>query len=94
MYAPTTAKRAFITKVIACNTTGSAAAASLFLDIDGTTYTQVTAIWYGKSVPANDSVEIDFHDGLELKSGGNLAVQTGTGSALTFTVIGRELDIL
>lgn len=92
LYSPAANRRAVISKVIVCNTTGSAANASLFADADGTTKDQTTALLYAKSVAANDKAEIVFEDGLEIGADGTLGCQTGTGDALTFTVLGRELD--
>lgn len=79
-----------VTRVVICNTTGSAAAASLFHDDDGTTYDQTTALRYAKSVPANDSIELEFEigSGLFVSAGGSLGIQSGTGSALTYTLYG------
>lgn len=92
LYSPAANRRAIVSKIIICNTTGSAAVASVFADVDGTTKDQTTALLYAKSVAANDKAEIVFEDGLEIGADGTLGCQTGTGDALTFTVLGRELD--
>lgn len=94
VYSPSANKVATLTEIIIANSTGSAANASVFIDIDGTTYDQTTSILYAKAVPANDTYSIEFKDGWEIPDAANVAVQTGTGSALTFTVLGRERDIL
>ncbi|MGE0373173.1 MAG: hypothetical protein AB7Q01_14995 [Gammaproteobacteria bacterium] len=91
-YSPPTSKIAVLSKVIIANTTGSAADASIYIDADGSTYDETTAILFGKSIGANDSESIEFEDGLELNEDGTIGVQTGTNDALTFTVLGRELD--
>lgn len=92
LYSPAANKRAILSKVIVCNTTGSAAAASVFADVDGTTKDQTTALAYAKSVAANDKLEFLFEDGLELNESGTIGIQSGTNDALTFTLLGRELD--
>jgi len=90
-YSPSARIEAEIESIFICNTTGTAADASVFLDENGTTYDQSTAIIYATSVAANTSVEILGHVKLYMNdSAGNLAVQTGTNSALTFTVSGKE----
>lgn len=92
LYSPAANRRAVISKIIVCNTTGSAANASLFADADGTTKDQTTALIYAKSVAANDRLELLFEDGLELDEDGTIGIQSGTNDALTFTLLGRELD--
>lgn len=92
LYSPAANRRAILSQIIICNTTGSAAAASVFADIDGTTKDQTTALIYAKSVAANDRLELLFEDGLELDEDGTIGIQSGTNDALTFTLLGRELD--
>ena len=92
LYSPAANRRAVLSRVIVCNTTGSAANASVFADADGSTKDQTTALRYAKSVAANDSLEIEFPDGLEIGEDGTIGIQSGTNDALTFTLLGRELD--
>lgn len=82
-----------IQEIIICNTTSSAATYRIFLDNDGTTYDQTTALVYDATIAANDMIIIPYafsvDSGLYLTtSAGNLAVRSGTASALTFTVNG------
>lgn len=86
-------RKLLITSIIVANTTGSAANYSIYLDKDGTTYDQTTALFYAVSLTANGTEIIEFTNGLpfDTDASGNLAVQTGTGSALTFTINGIEL---
>ncbi len=92
LYSPAANRRAIVSTIIICNTTGSAAVASVFADVDGTTKDQTTALIYAKSVAANDRLELLFEDGLELDEDGTIGIQSGTNDALTFTLLGRELD--
>jgi hypothetical protein len=71
-----------------CNTTAHAADASVFHDIDGTTYDETTALLFGKSVDANDYIILDVGIA-DYKEAGNIAVKTGTADALTFTLYGE-----
>jgi hypothetical protein len=88
IYSPTTL--AIVDTIIVANTTGSAAVYSIFLDSDGTTYTEDTALFFSVSLAANTSV---VYTDLKIPMNGtasNLAVKTGTNNALTFTVFGAE----
>ena len=82
-----------IQQIIVCNTTASAATFSIFLDNDGTTYDQTTALIYGYELGANDMMMFSF--GQDAESGlyltdvsGSLALKSDTASALTFTING------
>lgn len=76
-----------LTTIIIANTTSSAAKYSVFHDVDGTTYDQSTALAYEVSLAANSVVELEWPLALPI-SAGNLAVQSGTGNALTYTAYG------
>jgi len=82
-----------IQQIIVCNTTGSAATFRIFLDNDGTTYSEATALIYDYSLDANDMIEFSFGQdsisGLYMTNiAGNLAIRSGTASALTYTING------
>lgn len=94
IYSPPDNFYALVYSIVIANVTGSAANASVFLDPDGTTYDQTTALLYAKSIPANDSEFIELTVGLEIDAAANIAVQTGTGDALTFTLMGRVFGTL
>lgn len=85
-----------ITRIVICNTTGTAAAMSLYHDDDGSTFTADTALYEAKSVPANDSIEIKAESiggGLMVTKNGQIGVKTGTANALNFTLYGITADI-
>ena len=85
-----------ITKIVICNTTGTAANASIYHDDNGSTFDQTTALLYAKSIPANDYLIIDAHvgsGGVSVQKSGQIAVQSGTDSALTFTLYGRTANL-
>lgn len=94
VYSPATNRRAIVYKIIIANTTALTANASVFLDTATTTYDQTTAVLYAKAVASNTSEYITFEDGWEIDDPANIAVQTGTANALTFTVLGRQVDAL
>lgn len=85
-----------ITRIAICNTTGSAAAASLFHDDDGSTFDQTTALMYAYSVAANTTHWVKAEGegcGIVVKPAGQIGVQSGTGSALTYTLYGITEEI-
>lgn len=91
-YAAPSGQAVEVTRIEVCNTTGTAANASLFHDdAGGSTFTQATALRYAKSVGANDSIALEASSagsGIQLSPGGQLGVQTGTADALTFSIYG------
>ena len=93
IYTPGSNKSAKITSIYVANTTGSSVTFSIFHDDDGTTYDESTALFFNQALAANTTREINsFSDfGLFMNNGaGNLAVESNTGSALTFTLYGVE----
>jgi len=75
------------------NTSSSAATYSIFLTWgDSKTYDQTTALFYTVDLPANTTDIITYEDGQFVMDRNNidLAVQSGTGSAITYTLHGRE----
>ena len=100
--AGTTAVNAFtatllteITRIVVANTTGTAAAMSIYHDDDGSTFDATSALYEAKNVPANDSIEIKSESiggGLMVAASGQIGIKTGTGNALTFTIYGITQD--
>jgi hypothetical protein len=92
LFTPAVSKEYRIYYIQVSNTTGSAASASVYHDIDGTTYTEVTALLFGKVVPANDYITLSFIGGIgDYQSTGNIGVETSVNNALTFTLYGEIL---
>lgn len=75
-------------QIIVCNTTGSSANYSIFFSL-GTTYDQTTALFYATVLAANTTNIINIELSLFRGAGANLAVQSGTGSAITYSVFGE-----
>ena len=92
-YSPDPNIKTEILQVDICNTTGSAATFRLFHDVDGTTYDETTALYFDTSVAANTTTSLVYAEGSGIwmnNAAGNIAVRTGTNSALTFTIYGKE----
>ena len=87
VYSPSASTQTEITRVLVCNTTGNTPTFRIFLDNDGTTYDQTTALYYDMAMTANQTITIE---GSLWMSGGNLAVRSSAASEITFTVFGAE----
>lgn len=90
IYSPPASTQAIIKSIVICNTTASLANCRIFVDDDGTTYDETTAVVWDAPVQNNSSsltVEVNI---CMNNSSGNLAVRTDTADALTFTAFGME----
>ena len=91
LYTPGDGVQCVVKRVIICNTSAAMAAWGLFHDDDGTTYDTSTQLFKDQSLAASESVIIE--DELYVDSSGNIAVETDTTAALTFTLFGEEVQI-
>ena len=89
LYSPASSTEAVIQSIIVSNTSGSAATYRIFVDDNGTTYDQTTALYYDISLPADTSDSIQVYITMN-DSTGNLAVRTSVNNAITFTAFGEE----
>ena len=90
LYSPGASTTAIIKSVVVCNQTASAATFRLFIDDDGTTYDQTSALYYDVSIAGNTTIQIDTYWPMN-DANGNLATRTGTANAITFTAFGVEI---
>jgi hypothetical protein len=81
---------AFIDTLIVANVGSSTAKFSIYLDKDGTTYSEATALYFQNSLHSGTTLEFHFEKGIPITKSGNLAVQTDTANAITFSVYGRN----
>lgn len=85
-----------ITCIVVANTTGTAATFNLCHDYDANgspSFGKDNALWWDKSVPANDSFvwEANFGGGgIPVGKVGSLGLQIGTADALTVTIYGVQ----
>lgn len=89
LYARPQGSTVYLDQLFICNTTGSAANASVFHDDNGTTRDQTTALRYAFAVAANTTQIMDLKAYMATV-GGTIGIQSGTNSALTFTLYGEE----
>jgi hypothetical protein len=91
LYSPGAGVTAIIKAVFVSNTTSATATFRIFVDDDGTTYDETTALFWDVTIPGNTTVELDSFLAMN-DSAGNIAVRTDTASALTFTAFGAEVS--
>jgi hypothetical protein len=77
-----------ISAIVLANTTGSAVAIRLFHAIPGETFVAANAIAYDLSIAASSVVLLEI--AMQLSPGDRIGYYAATGSAVTFTVYGRE----
>lgn len=82
---------AIVKSIWICNTTGTSATFRIFVDDDGTTYDESTALFWDVSINGNATIELNTFIALD-NSLGNLAVRTSVANALTFTAFGAEIN--
>jgi len=91
VYSPAANVTAIVTTIVLANTSSSSATVRVFIDDDGTTYNQTTAIAYDILIAAGAS-EIIMGFFPMNDSAGNLAYQQGTANAITITAFGTEIS--
>ena len=91
IYSPAASTTGIIKNIVICNTSAASAKMRIFLDDNGTTYDETTALFWDVQIDAGSSLQVDSHQGMS-DSTGNLAVRTDTNDALTFTVHGVEVS--
>ena len=89
IYSPPVNAAAKITRIVVCNTAATSQTFRIFLDHDGTTYDENTALFWDIVTPTDTTVEIEG-DWFMTDDSGNLAVRSDLASAFTFTVFGME----
>ena len=90
LYSPASSTETIIHNVVICNTSGASAKYRLFVDDDGTTYDEESAIAWDVNLPADTTDVFEVKITMN-KSAGALGVRTDTNSALTFTANGQEI---
>lgn len=89
VYSPASGITAEITRVLVVNTSNGNDTFSIFLHRTGTTYDESTALFWDETLNSDTTREIEGSWWLD-DPDGNLAVNAGTGNAVTFTFFGIE----
>ena len=87
VYSPGVKETAVIKAVLLCNTSGSAATFRIFIDDDGATYDESTALYYDIPLAAKTTVQIDSYWAMNNEDG-NFAYQSSVANAITITIFG------
>lgn len=91
IYSPPVGVTATIQSIIVTNNTLSATNFRIFLDDDGTTFDQSTALFYDEPIPVGRAIVLRIDLPMS-KASGNLGVRAAVANALTFTVHGEEKE--
>lgn len=90
LYSPGASTTTIIKTISICNTSGAAATFRIFVDDNGTTYDETTAVFWDIAIAADETVQLDVFYAMN-DATGNLAVRTSVNNALTFTAFGAEI---
>jgi hypothetical protein len=90
VYSPGASTTAIVKGIFVCNQSGADAQVRVFVDDDGTTYDESTAIIWDITVPADSVLDIDTFVAMN-DANGNLAYRSSVANALTITVFGAEI---
>lgn len=90
VYSPDPSVTAIIKSVVICNQTATDETFRLFVDDDGTTYSQSTALFYDVPIEANTTIELQVYWTMN-NSSGNIAYRSSTANSITITVFGAEI---
>ena len=90
LYSPPDNTTAQLTRLFICNQTANTPTYRVFLDDNGTTYDESTALFYDNALAANDTEIIDLTGVGMRDTTGNLAVRSSANSEITFTLFGFE----
>ena len=90
VYSPAASTTAVIKTIFVCNQSGASATFRLFVDDDGTTYDENTALYWDVSVPANYTLKIETFVAMNDQTG-NIAYRSSVANALTITMFGAKI---
>ena len=90
IYSPPISGIGIIKSITLANTSGAAAIFSLFLDDDGTTYDETTALAWNVAIEADEMIQLDGYYPMN-DSDGNFAYKSSVANAITITLFGAEV---
>ena len=91
LYSPGAGVTAIIKSITIANTSGATAAFRLFIDDNGTTFDESTALYWDVDIATKTTVQIDMFWPMNVSTG-NLATRTSVANAITFTAFGVEIS--
>jgi hypothetical protein len=90
LYSPAASTTAIIKSIVVCENSGNADSFDIYLDDDGTTYSQETCLFKDVAIAANETIILNVYWPMNNASG-NLAVEAATTDRVTFTAFGLEI---
>lgn len=91
VYSPGSGVQAEITQILVCNTTSNTPTYRIFLDNDGSTFDETTALYFDNAMAANSTEELIQHGSWWITDpSGNLGVRSSAANEITFTFFGVE----
>ncbi len=90
VYSPAASTIGIIKTIMLANTSGADATFRLFVDDDGTTYTEVTTIAWDVDILADQVIQMDVFIPMDDASG-NFAYRSSVANAITITLFGAEI---
>jgi hypothetical protein len=90
VYSPGSGVTSIIRSLMVCNTSGATATFRVFVDDDGSTYTEATAVSWDFVVLGGQTIKMDVFIAMNDASG-NIAFRSSVANALTITIFGAEI---
>ena len=90
LYSPGVSTTTIIKTITVVNTGGVNAKYRIFVDDDGSTFDESTALFWDTELISGETDAIDLFFAMN-NSSGNLGVRTSVANALTFTAFGAEI---
>ncbi len=87
LFTPSTGQQGIVTTLVIVNVDSSSHDFRIFVDQDGTTYDQTTALYYDEALAATTTLLLSELS-IPVANGGNIAVRSDTGSMFNFTAYG------
>ena len=91
LYSPPAATDTIVSMIKCCNVSVAAADVSVYLDDDGSTFDESTALHFEVELLAGETLEVTGTITLN-DSSGNIGVQSSVANAITFTLFGDEVS--
>ena len=89
IFSPSTGQKVELSHIFITNLSAANIEFSLFIDNDGSTYDETTAIAFDTPIQANTTEIVDISLPMQ-NSEGNFAVKTSSADDINFTLIGKR----
>lgn len=90
IFSPDTGKQYFLRELKACNVSANQVSFCVYLDADGTTYSEATAIYFDVILQPGETWELDISLPM-YSSSANLAVKSSVSNSINYTLSGYNV---